>query len=41
MRNGQLLAYTDERMDRMGPSVIEATASLCELIDRGRPAATP
>jgi iron complex transport system substrate-binding protein len=41
VRNGQLLAYTDERMDRMGPSVIEATASLCELIDRARPAPVP
>ena len=36
VRNGLVLAYTDERMDRMGPSVIEATASLCELIDRAR-----
>ena len=30
--------YTDERIDRMGPSVIAATASLCELIDRARAA---
>ena len=28
------MAYADERMDRMGPSVIEATASLCEVIDK-------
>jgi iron complex transport system substrate-binding protein len=41
VRNGQLIAYSDERMDRMGPSVIEATASLCELIDRARPASAP
>ena len=41
VRNGQLLAYSDERMDRMGPSVIAATASLCELIDRARPASAP
>jgi iron complex transport system substrate-binding protein len=38
VRNHQLLAYADERMDRMGPSVIKATASLCELIDHARPA---
>jgi hypothetical protein len=31
-----VLSYADERMDRMGPSVIDATASLCELIDRTR-----
>ena len=31
-----VLAYADERIDRMGPSVIEATASLCEVIDRAR-----
>jgi iron complex transport system substrate-binding protein len=36
VRDGHVLAYADERMDRMGPSVIEATASLCELIDRAR-----
>jgi len=41
VRNNQLLAYTDERMDRMGPSVIAATASLCEHIDRARPASAP
>ena len=41
VRNGNLVPYTDERMDRMGPSVIEATARLCEVIDRARlPAAT-
>lgn len=42
VRNGRVLAFTDERMDRMGPSVVEATAGLCELIDRARAApATP
>jgi iron complex transport system substrate-binding protein len=37
VRSGNLVPWTDERMDRMGPSVIEATASLCEAIDRARP----
>ena len=36
VRNGKLVPYADERMDRMGPSVIEATARLCEVIDRAR-----
>jgi iron complex transport system substrate-binding protein len=36
VRNGQVHAYADERMDRMGPSVIEATAGLCELVERAR-----
>jgi iron complex transport system substrate-binding protein len=39
VRNGRLLAYSDERLDRMGPSVFAAAANLCELIDRAR--ATP
>lgn len=38
VRTGRLEIYSDERMDRMGPSVIDATASLCELIDRARAA---
>ena len=38
VRHGQVVSYADERMDRMGPSVIEATASLCEVIDRSRAA---
>jgi iron complex transport system substrate-binding protein len=38
VRNGRVLPYTDERMDRMGPSVVEATSGLCELIDRARAA---
>jgi iron complex transport system substrate-binding protein len=42
VREGRVLAYADERMDRMGPSVVEATAGLCELIDGTRgPRATP
>jgi len=36
VRDGQILSYLDERMDRMGPSVIEATAGLCELVDGAR-----
>jgi iron complex transport system substrate-binding protein len=36
VRTGQLVRYTDERIDRMGPSVIAATAQLCEVIDRAR-----
>jgi ABC-type Fe3+-hydroxamate transport system substrate-binding protein len=36
VRGGRLFEFSDERMDRMGPSVIEATASLCELVDRAR-----
>jgi iron complex transport system substrate-binding protein len=36
VRNDHLVRYTDERIDRMGPSVIAATANLCEVIDRAR-----
>jgi len=36
VRDGHLVKYTDERIDRMGPSVIAATANLCEVIDRAR-----
>jgi iron complex transport system substrate-binding protein len=36
VRNGRVLPFLDERMDRMGPSVVEATAGLCEVIDRAR-----
>jgi iron complex transport system substrate-binding protein len=36
VRNGQLAGFSDERIDRMGPSVIAATASLCEVVDRAR-----
>ena len=38
VRNGRLLAYSDLRIDRMGPSVIAATGSLCEVIARSRAA---
>jgi iron complex transport system substrate-binding protein len=41
VRRNQLVAYTDERIDRMGPSVIAATAQLCEVIDRARAGTTP
>jgi iron complex transport system substrate-binding protein len=33
---GKLVAYADERMDRMGPSLIEATEGLCKVIDAAR-----
>jgi iron complex transport system substrate-binding protein len=36
VRNGQLVSISDERIDRMGPSVIAATGSLCEVVDRAR-----
>jgi iron complex transport system substrate-binding protein len=39
VRNGALVNFTDERIDRMGPSVIAATAKLCEVVDSARPAA--
>ena len=39
VRRGQLVGFTDERIDRMGPSLIAATAKLCEIIDSARPAA--
>jgi iron complex transport system substrate-binding protein len=39
VRDGQLIKYSDERIDRMGPSVIAATAHLCEVIDAARPGA--
>jgi len=41
VRNGRVLAYSDERMDRMGPSVLAAAASLCELVDRARTPTKP
>jgi iron complex transport system substrate-binding protein len=41
VRAGHLVKYTDERIDRMGPSVIAATANLCEVIDRARAAPPP
>ena len=30
---GRILPYSDERMDRMGPSVIDAAEALCTLLD--------
>jgi iron complex transport system substrate-binding protein len=36
VRNGRLVSYSDERIDRMGPSVIAATAHLCDAIDAAR-----
>jgi hypothetical protein len=39
VRNGKLVSFTDERIDRMGPSVIAATAKLCEVVDSARPPA--
>ena len=36
VRHGRLVAHTDERIDRMGPSVIAATSRLCEVIDAAR-----
>jgi len=38
VQNGQLVRYSDERIDRMGPSVIDATGNLCAVIDRARTA---
>jgi iron complex transport system substrate-binding protein len=38
VRAGQLVAHTDERLDRMGPSVIAASADLCSIIDHARAA---
>jgi len=37
VRGGRLVAYADERMDRMGPSLIEATEGLCRVIENARP----
>jgi iron complex transport system substrate-binding protein len=36
VRNGHLVSFSDERIDRMGPSVIAATGGLCEVVDRAR-----
>jgi iron complex transport system substrate-binding protein len=41
VRRQQLIAYSDERIDRMGPSVIAATAQLCEVIDQAREGRNP
>ena len=36
VRDHHLVAHTDERIDRMGPSVVAATAQLCEVVDQAR-----
>jgi iron complex transport system substrate-binding protein len=36
VRDRQLVKYVDERIDRMGPSVIAATGKLCAVIDKAR-----
>ncbi len=36
VRNDHLVKYSDLRIDRMGPSVIAATANLCAVIDQAR-----
>ena len=38
VRAGQLVSHVDPRIDRMGPSVIEATGQLCAVIDASRAA---
>jgi iron complex transport system substrate-binding protein len=38
VRAGALVSYVDERIDRMGPSVVEATGNLCAAIDEARTA---
>jgi len=38
VRDGQLVSHVDERIDRMGPSVIAATGNLCSVIDKARAA---
>lgn len=40
VKSGQLVSYADERIDRMGPSVIDATGNLCAVIDQARTART-
>jgi iron complex transport system substrate-binding protein len=41
VRERHLVNYVDERIDRMGPSVIPATANLCAVIDQARNGPTP
>ena len=41
VRNGLVAALRRRALDRMGPSVVEATASLCAVIDRARQPAPP
>jgi iron complex transport system substrate-binding protein len=39
VRRRNLVSYSDERIDRMGPSVIAATEQLCRIIEPARSAA--
>lgn len=41
VRDHHLVKYVDERIDRMGPSVITAIANLCAVIDQARAVRTP
>jgi hypothetical protein len=36
VRTGNLVAFEDQRLSRLGPSVLGAADSLCELIDAAR-----
>jgi len=36
VRTGNLVAFEDQRLSRLGPSVLDAAGSLCELIDAAR-----
>jgi iron complex transport system substrate-binding protein len=36
VKYGQLIKYNDLRLDRMGPSVVAATADLCDVLDGAR-----
>jgi ABC-type Fe3+-hydroxamate transport system substrate-binding protein len=38
VRDGRLIPFEDERLSRLGPSVIEATAALCARIAASAPA---
>ncbi len=38
---GRIVPYSDERMDRMGPSVIDAAEALCTLLDGVRSSPLP
>jgi len=40
VRDRQLVSHVDERIDRMGPSVIAATGNLCAVIDKARASRT-
>ena len=35
VRSGRLIVFADERLSRLGPSVVEATEHLCKAIDAG------